>query len=226
MRTLITLIVLLTTALEVPAGELRGTWFKIVAGKAVVRVFDGTRFYTIFQDRTGRIAYYATGTYKLEKTQVTYTYEGGFPKEVFQTGKVDSEPVEVRLDSLTIGIGDKKMSFARLKEGTQDPVDTGKIHETIHEVSEADGIPKRINAPAIGYPHQFRKEGIEGIVIEEVVIGQDGSIVGARSLGSNHTLFVAEVASAIRKFRYDPPTINGQPACVRMFIPFIFGFEK
>jgi hypothetical protein len=226
MRTILTLAILLISVINLPGKDIRGTWFKIVAGKAIVRVYDDFRFYSLFLDRSGGIALYATGTYKFDHDQVTYSYDGGLPKKTFPAGKVDTEAVEVGLDSLVVSLGGKKMTFASLREGVEHRLDTRRVKEKIHEASEADRIPTRIKSPPIVYPYDLRREQVSGIVIEEIVISQNGSVVCARSIGSNAVGFVRSVAYTIREVKYEPPTIDGQAACIRMFVPILFNIEE
>lgn len=223
MRATLTLALMLAaSALGLNGRDVYGAWVQVVGRLTVIKVFEDGRFYTIFLGHTGGIAYYGTGTYKQKGNQITYAYEGGIPREVFTPGRVESETVELGWDTLTVNIADERVTLNKLPLGAEGRLNTSKVKETIHEVSEADQIPSRISAPGLDFPIAMQREGIEGIVIEEVVIGSTGSVICARAIAANRPEFVRVVASCARRLKFEPPTVAGQPACVRMVVPFLF----
>jgi protein TonB len=65
------------------------------------------------------------------------------------------------------------------------------------------------------YPFAARRIGLGGRVTVSAVIGLDGSVESAEILGSSNSLFDQAALDAVRKWRYRPATMNGQP--VRVF---------
>jgi protein TonB len=57
--------------------------------------------------------------------------------------------------------------------------------------------------------------GVEGVVGVEIVVGTDGTVTGARVVRSIPLLDSAAL-EAVKKWRYEPTLVNGQPVPVRM----------
>jgi len=60
------------------------------------------------------------------------------------------------------------------------------------------------------YPQEAERKHIEGTVRLEVIIGRDGSVSELKVL-SGDPLLVDAATKAVRKWRYKPTTIQGQP---------------
>ncbi len=74
------------------------------------------------------------------------------------------------------------------------------------------------------YPDIYKKTGYEGKVYIEVIVDRDGSIQNYRVLRSDDELFTEAAVQALKKFRYQPGTVNGHP--VRFRIVELFRFLR
>ncbi len=75
--------------------------------------------------------------------------------------------------------------------------------------------PPRVGVPK--YPTDAQAAGIQGVVIAEIVVSEQGEVVDARVVRSVPLLDDAALA-AVRTWRYDPTLVNGQPVPVRMTV--------
>ena len=69
---------------------------------------------------------------------------------------------------------------------------------------------KAIEAPAPAYPREARAAGIQGVVKLQVRISKEGSVMEATVL-SGHPLLVPAALEAVKRYRYQPLTIEGKP---------------
>jgi protein TonB len=65
------------------------------------------------------------------------------------------------------------------------------------------------------YPPTARAAGIQGVIILEIVIGEDGAVSNARVLRSIPPLDQAAI-DAVRQWRFEPTLLNGVPTPVIM----------
>ena len=77
--------------------------------------------------------------------------------------------------------------------------------------------PKKIADVAPTYPPIALQAGIEGVVILETVIAEDGSVRDVRVLRSIPLLDAAAV-EAVRQWRFTPTLLNGEPIPVVMTV--------
>jgi TonB family protein len=63
------------------------------------------------------------------------------------------------------------------------------------------------------YPPEAKKEGLEGVIALDVVIGRDGSVVSMHPLNGPEILARAAM-DALRWWRFEPYRVNGEPAAV------------
>ena len=65
------------------------------------------------------------------------------------------------------------------------------------------------------YPEDARAAGIEGVVILEIVIGENGSVIEARVLRSIPDLDQAAI-DAVSQWQFEPTLLNGEPVELEM----------
>ena len=63
------------------------------------------------------------------------------------------------------------------------------------------------------YPAEARKDGLEGTIALDIVIGRDGSVQGMHALNGPDVLARAAM-DALRWWKFEPYRINGEPAVV------------
>jgi periplasmic protein TonB len=77
--------------------------------------------------------------------------------------------------------------------------------------------PRKIASAPPVYPPIARAAGVQGIVVLEAVIAEDGTVSEVRVLRSQPLLDAAAV-EAVRKWRFTPTLLNGQPVPVVMTV--------
>ena len=81
--------------------------------------------------------------------------------------------------------------------------------------------PTRIfNVNAI-YPEEAKAAGIEGVVVMQITIGEDGSVTNAVVVRSVPMLDEAAIESVLQ-WQYQPTLLNGMPVEVEMFVTVSF----
>src|SRR5258705_9711514 len=91
----------------------------------------------------------------------------------------------------------------------------------IVHVGEDIKPPRKVADVAPVYPPFARAARVEGIVILEAVIAEDGSVRDVRVLRSQALLDEAAI-EAVRQWRFTPTLLNGQPVPVVMTITVAF----
>ena len=76
--------------------------------------------------------------------------------------------------------------------------------------------PKLIKRVAPDYPEKAKKQGIEGTVILEIIIDENGNVTDARILRSpgKHFGFNDAALKAIKQWKYEPALMDGNPVKV------------
>jgi len=67
------------------------------------------------------------------------------------------------------------------------------------------------------YPPEARAAGIQGVVLAEIVIDGEGSVIDARVVRSVPLLDEAAL-KAVKNWRFTPTVVNGQAVPVRMIV--------
>ena len=84
--------------------------------------------------------------------------------------------------------------------------------------------PVRTKYVAPVYPEIARRNGVEGIVMVEAIIGVDGRVDSARVMRS-HPLLDEAAVQAVRAWEYTPTLLNGRPTPVIMTVTVKFGLK-
>lgn len=86
--------------------------------------------------------------------------------------------------------------------------------------------PSKIANTAPIYPDAMREAGKEGVVPMEAVIGRDGAVTSVRVLSAQiHPDFAIAAADAVRKWRYAPTLLNGEPIEVMVTVTVTFALS-
>jgi len=128
------------------------------------------------------------------------------------------EPVDdhFRNDNGVIAIGD---SSPIVTEATPPPPPAPP--QRVVRVGGNIRPPQRVVDVAPTYPPLARAAGVEGVVILEAVIAEDGSVRDVRVLRSN-PLLEAAALEAVRQWRFSPTLLNGEPVPVVMTVTVAF----
>jgi TonB family protein len=81
--------------------------------------------------------------------------------------------------------------------------------------------PARVVSVEPAYPEAARVAGVQGIVILEILIGENGKVQDARTLRSIPALDGAAIAAA-RQWQFAPTQVNGAPAQIIMTVAVSF----
>jgi TonB family protein len=104
----------------------------------------------------------------------------------------------------------------------------GQISETLTiratgQVRAQNAAPRRVrvggNVRAVRllsqarpeYPEQARRDGLEGTVFLQAVIGTEGQLLGIRRIGGPPPALAEAAEAALRQWRYEPALLNGMP---------------
>jgi TonB family protein len=93
-------------------------------------------------------------------------------------------------------------------------------------VYRAGGVietPRREGTPR--YPTDARGTGVEGIVGVEIIVGPEGTVTDARVVRSIPLLDNAAL-EAVKKWRYEPTIVNGQPVSIRLTTTINFTLQR
>ncbi len=63
------------------------------------------------------------------------------------------------------------------------------------------------------YPEAARRENLQGVIVLDVVVGRDGSVLDMRAVNGPEVLAQAAM-DALRWWRFDPYRVDGQPVVV------------
>jgi TonB family protein len=82
-----------------------------------------------------------------------------------------------------------------------------------------------IDRPALRYPFDELKNDEEGAVLFRLRIDAAGIVADLELVSATHPGFVKSAASTVRRWRYEPPTVNGRPTCVETKVEVSYHFE-
>jgi TonB family protein len=79
---------------------------------------------------------------------------------------------------------------------------------------ELDRIPVPLNTVAPAYPQQAAERGATGEVVVDFYIDETGAVRMPYVTGRPHVLLANLAVDAVRQWRFEPPTRNGNPVLV------------
>lgn len=89
-------------------------------------------------------------------------------------------------------------------------------------VDKLDRVPRALVRRAPAYPDGPRREGADGSVTVEFVVGIDGRVLQAEAVKWTRREFVDPALRAVRDWRFEPGTQNGRKVKFRMAVPIEF----
>ncbi len=101
--------------------------------------------------------------------------------------------------------------------GVPDSKDLKRVHAT---------AAKLLNQTEPIYPPFAKQHGIQGTVLIEASIDEDGKVREPYVIGSAGTLLDGAAMDAVQKWRYRPTTIDGTPICVETTTSVIFSWHR
>lgn len=85
--------------------------------------------------------------------------------------------------------------------------------------------PKKLDGPNPRYPEQARAEGINGFVVMDAVIGEDGSVREVEVVRSNAEILSEAALEAVEQWTFEPATLEGVPVAVRYVLTVKFNLK-
>ena len=85
--------------------------------------------------------------------------------------------------------------------------------------------PKKISGPNPMYPEAARRARIQGVVVLECTIGKDGAVQQANVLRGLPLGLTESALDAVRKWRFQPSTLNGKPVEVLYILTVRFNLQ-
>jgi TonB family protein len=96
----------------------------------------------------------------------------------------------------------------------------------------AVGHPTRLDRPlrakkqpAPAFPVRMLKSGAEGAAVIEFFLNEYGEPRLPRVLSATNPAFGYAAAHAVSQWRFEPPTVDGQPVVMRVAVPFQFRLD-
>ena len=87
---------------------------------------------------------------------------------------------------------------------------------------EVDEYPEPIVYVQPEYPKEALEKGLEGKVLVEAVIDENGNVIDARIKYSDNEIFNEAALAAMRKMKFKPAKQKGIPVKVKIIQPFTF----
>jgi len=95
----------------------------------------------------------------------------------------------------------------------------------VYELFDVDEPPEPIKHVQPEYPKEALEKGLEGRVLVEAVIDENGNVIDARIEYSDNEIFNEAALAAMRKMKFKPAKLRGIPVKVRIIQPFIFSLK-
>jgi TonB family protein len=96
-------------------------------------------------------------------------------------------------------------------DAAKPPAPGSKTYTTEDGVKE----PKILTKVPPAYPQEMRDKGIQGVVVIEAVIDEEGKPWSLTVVKSDNEGFNASALEAVKQWRWEPPTLNGKPVSLR-----------
>jgi len=103
-------------------------------------------------------------------------------------------------------------------------MDVGQVgaSDDIFALADLDQAPRIIFQPAPQYPADLKKRKVQGTVYVLFIVDKDGRVQNPKVQKSDNPGFDAPATTAVRKWRFEPGKVSGQPVQFRMRVPITF----
>ena len=137
-----------------------------------------------------------------------------------QAQQLDLSQLELALNP---GMGDGAFGDFAANLGQQ--IEQATSEEDIDRVfslAELDKPPRALVKPAPRYPRELRKQGRQGTVYVLFKVNESGRVSEVKVKKSTDPAFEQHAVDAVRRWRFEPGTINGKKVSFTMMIPITF----
>ncbi len=83
--------------------------------------------------------------------------------------------------------------------------------------------PAQVAPGSVPFPPSFAAANVGGEVTDEIVVGRDGSVRQVRFVPANNALFAPFAEEILRRSRFTPASIEGNPVAARVQIVTVIG---
>jgi protein TonB len=128
--------------------------------------------------------------------------------------RFDGPPGDAAVEGIGSGVVSNPVTPPPPTVVTHDPVHVGGLIQA----------PTKVHHVAPQYPALARASRIQGVVILEAVIAEDGAVREVRVL-KGLPLLDAAAMDAVRQWRFTPTRLNGQPVPIVMTVTVAFGLQ-
>lgn len=94
--------------------------------------------------------------------------------------------------------------------------------EAVLSIADLDQRPRVVFQSAPAYPQELRRRKVEGTVELVFYVGTDGKVSNVKVERSTDAGFEKPAADAVRRWRFEPGTKNGQKVAFKMRLPITF----
>jgi len=92
----------------------------------------------------------------------------------------------------------------------------------IASLADLDQRPRPIFQAAPNYPSELRKRNLEGSVQVVFLVDRDGKVIGPKVEKSTNPSFDRPAIEAVRQWKFEPGTRNGEKVSFKMRVPITF----
>ena len=128
----------------------------------------------------------------------------------FTPGRVEGRPVKVRFAV--------PVTFRLTPPQPEYVPDGAGIYEIAEVQPELVGGLRGLQF-AVHYPEQARRLGVQGDVVVQFVVDEEGRVRDAAVVRSPHRLLSESALAAVHRQRFRPGTVDGRPVKVRFMVP-------
>ena len=141
---------------------------------------------------------------------------------------VESVGADATIAPLPDSLRTKTLDLRLLIQTTETPGSSDalfRLRVPVARVSKP--VSQRPGTMALRYPDELRRQHVEGSVVVQFVVNEEGKPLGGsiRVLKATHLLFAQNVVEAVPRARYLPAEIGGCPVAVVVQQPFNFSLR-
>lgn len=94
--------------------------------------------------------------------------------------------------------------------------------DDIFSLADLDQAPRVVFQPAPQYPPEMKKKKMQGTVYVLFIVDKDGRVKDPKVQKSDNPAFDNPALGAVRRWRFEPGKVGGQPVQFRMRVPITF----
>jgi len=96
--------------------------------------------------------------------------------------------------------------------------------DTVYTKVEVNPIP--LKTPPPEYPADMKRQGVAGMVALSILIDESGTVIESSVSKSSRPEFEASALAAVKKWKFKPAQIGGNPVKMKFTVPLRFNLEE